>query len=521
MPRQTPYLQRRGDTLFFRIAVPGDLRQHIGWREVTKSLRTAEKDIAVPIALEYAALVKRVFIGVRAGMAEKNSKTLSELIVSAKHKLRLDEVREGHQEELEERDRTHRAELRQVKLEAEAEAMRRVLTGMQTSLVSTHSSELESPASPPPSGSRPTLSVVIRGFLSKYEKKNKPAMLKKHQPVLAMFLEIVGDKSLAEIRQADINSFFDLLDKLPPRWRDACRKHGLSIRQLAELDHDETIGPKTFEDTYIASIRPFLIAAKKDWQDQGFPLGLSTDGIEYLGEREQGESKQRAFKLAELQRLFEGPEMKVFANDPAQAHYFWLPLLGLFTGARVNEICQLNPQVDICQDSESDSWYFWITTETETDERVTKSVKTGDSRKVPIHSKLIELGFFAYLHRIKLAGAKLLFPEWQPVNRRASGEAEKWFRQLLRDTNLRDETPKECILGMHAFRHTLLTYGAMQKPPLSLFCVTGHVQDQMPIHATGSGKGYLTLSLLSPLRDRAMLLNQLDYGLNHVMPKLI
>ena len=81
---------------------------------------------------------------------------------------------------------------------------------------------------------------------------------------------------------------------------------------------------------------------------------------------------------------------------------------------------------------------------------------------------------------------------------------------------------------MHSFRHTLLTYGAKQETPfgsgnknaLSLFCITGHTQDEAPIHATGAGKGYLTLALLSPLTDKAALLNQLDYGMSFHKPAI-
>jgi integrase len=364
----------------------------------------------------------------------------------------------------------------------------------------------------------PTLKAVIDDFLDGYPQNKKPAMFKKHQAVLSMFLDVVGDKPVTELKQAHVNEFFKLLGRLPPRWSSQCKKRNLTVRELAELEFDITLGPKSLEDTYIASVRPFLIGAKKNWGDQGFPLGLTTDGTEYQGDREEDENKQRAFERKELSRLFEGDEMREFASDESTHHFYWLPHIGLFTGARVNEICQLNPQTDILQDDESGAWYFWITKETEADDRIRKSVKTGDSRKVPVHKKLIELGFIDYVQRMKKAGHKLIFPLWPPINRRASGSAEKWFRQFLRDTKLRDETPKANILGMHAFRFTLATYGAKQKPPLSLFCITGHAQDEAPIHATGAGKGYLTLSLLSPLDDRAELLNQLDYGIQFHQP---
>jgi hypothetical protein len=45
MPNHTPYLQRRGDTFSFRIAVPSHLLSLIGKREFTKSLQTTDKHL--------------------------------------------------------------------------------------------------------------------------------------------------------------------------------------------------------------------------------------------------------------------------------------------------------------------------------------------------------------------------------------------------------------------------------------------------------------------------------------------
>lgn len=58
----------------------------------------------------------------------------------------------------------------------------------------------------------------------------------------------------------------------------------------------------------------------------------------------------------ELRRLFEGEEMRSFAAQPELAHCYWLPLIGLYTGARVNEVCQLNPQIHIRK--EEGIWFF-------------------------------------------------------------------------------------------------------------------------------------------------------------------
>lgn len=522
MPFLAPYLQRRKETLFFRIGVPKDLRLLIGTREITRSLGNLSKRDALPIALECAAYIKRMFYELRSDIVPVDHDKLMKHLQQQKFEMRLGNQKLAYEEELDQQGIKHLQKIREMglksenqflKLQLENQTLRRDLAGFPATPRLDPLPTPESPAVAPGGGFVPTLKTVVDGFLGRYKKDQKPAMYKKHQPVLNMFLEVVGDKPVDQIKQADINDFFDLICRLPPRWADKCRRQKLTVRELAELEFDITLGPKTFEDTYIASIRPFLRSAKVNWADQRFPLGLTTDGIEYTGDREEGESKQRAFKRPELQRLFEGKEMGLFAADEGKAHFYWLSHIGLFTGARVNEICQLNPQTDILQDEESSVWYFWITADSDADSRIRKSVKTGDSRKVPIHKKLIELGILKYLDRVKSQGHKLLFPEWLPVNRRASGEAEKWFRQFLRDTSLRDETPGATILGMHAFRHSLLTYGAIQKPPLSLFCISGHAQDETPIRATGAGRGYIDLSLTSPLGDKSELLNKLDYGL--------
>lgn len=478
MPKFSPYLQRRGDTFSFRIAVPAKLHGVVGGREYTKTLGTTDKYIAIPLALEFAASAKRLF-GTLMGMNEEEQKRLMR---DAKHKVQLNELREQHDRDLFEQRLQSRKSTEVAVLKAENEILKGLVTNPSVFGAANRLVPAGTPSAPPEAAPVPMFSIVINNFLDKYPRVKNPAMFGKHQPVLMMLLDVIGDKPVNELRQADVNGFFALLEKLPPRWKDECRKLKISIRQLAETDHPVTLGPKSFDDTYKACVRAFLKVAKKDWQDQGFPTTITTDGIEYQGDREEGENKQRAFKAAELQRLFEGAEMKGFAADSAQSHCYWLPHIGLFTGARVNEICQLNPQADILQDSESGIWHFWITEETEGDDRIEKSTKNKESRrKVPIHSKLLELGILAYVEIVKVKGAKLLFPAWKPSRGKASGEGEKWFRQLIRNIGLRDETPFAKVVGMHAFRHTLLNRASNTNPPIDATSITGHAGEKSSI----------------------------------------
>ena len=207
MSSQAPYLQRRGDTLFFRIAVPPDLRPLIGWREITKALRTSKKACAIPMALEYAAFAKRVFTELRTEMAasdeinpteeqlqavvsaledderhrERSSARLLEIVARARQKIGLDLLRDQHQDELIEQRKRHLRELEQVKLQAVNDALRGVLAGCQAPLVTTSlfssdnapTAPAAAPVATPAPVAAPVRSFeyVITDFLDKYKKR--------------------------------------------------------------------------------------------------------------------------------------------------------------------------------------------------------------------------------------------------------------------------------------------------------------------------------------------------------------
>ena len=150
--------------------------------------------------------------------------------------------------------------------------------------------------------------------------------------------------------------------------------------------------------------------------------------------------------------------MKQYASDKSTAHYCWLPLIGLHTGARINEICQLNPMVDIAQDANSGIHYFHFTNDSESAFGGDKSIKNKSSKRVvPIHSKLIQMGFLDYVQRMRNQESKILFPAWQPRNGKASANATKWFVRYIQSIGLRDDTDGARLGGFHAFRHCFVT----------------------------------------------------------------
>ena len=364
----------------------------------------------------------------------------------------------------------------------------------------------------------PMLSEVAAAYLKHFEKREKAAMLVKVRTSMPLLLDIVGDKPIGSLNQDDLNDFFDVIQHLPPRWKDVCRQQNISARELAKLASGE-MSKGTFDGTYLAVMTPFVRYCRLKWQVRGWPMDLTTEGVEYMGSRKDPENGQRPFKQTELARLFGGAEMAIFARNADQAHQYWLPTVALFTGARVNELCQLNPQCDIRQDVESKRWFLDITDESAAHKAIKKTVKTpGSKRKVPIHPQLIELGFLQYVEYVKKQGHMLLFPGFPPSVGKASPKAAEWFIDFLRELGLRDETPKARLVGMHAFRSTLMRR-AMVMRVVGIESITGHTNKVNKLESVVEGQveGERSEVVVGyqgdlPLDQKADILDRIHYG---------
>ena len=362
-------------------------------------------------------------------------------------------------------------------------------------------------ATPPPPAKQPSsvllVSTLADWFLGRQDKS--APMYRKHKQAVGLFAETFGSRPVDYLKQVDIESFCEMICRLPPRWAKE-RKGGKSASEIAAQDWPKCITETTFNKTYKASLSIFLKDCAHVYGDAGFPRHLSVTRTPYTGSRPGGEDKQRALKPDELKRLYEGPEYAAFAEDPELAHCYWLPLVGLYTGARVNEVCQLNPQCDIQE--EGGVWFFNITEDSDADERITKRVKnTPSQRRVPIHSQLLALGFLSYAERVKEQGHSLLFPKWHPKAGKASGKAREWFSDWLREIGLRDETPGKCITGFHCFRHTFMTKAANTPGlPWPIENITGH---STVVHSKDA-EGYKGGELMLPNKVRILELITFD-----------
>lgn len=359
---------------------------------------------------------------------------------------------------------------------------------------------------PVPSQGVLQLSAAIEEFLANLPPEKRSAN-EKHGFVLPAFLEVVGDMRITELRQSHVKDFLLTVQKLPPRWSELRKKDKKSIRALASQKWDETLALSTYEGTYCSSLRTFIKRGVADWQDVGFPTTLTTN-ISYLGTRTKVERKQRALRTHEIQSIFFNSRMEKIVRSPEKVHKFWLLAIELYTGARVREICQINPQHDW---GEKDGiWWLRITDEAgdKPDPSVIKSVKTGKPRTIPMHAELVRIGLPGYLESLKKKGARRLFPSWAPTQGDAGAAPGKWVANYLRAIGIHGVANElgNAVRGSHTFRHTLLTHG--RKNGVYLRCISGHKEKS----DNEVADGYEDETMLVTLADMAVRLRELDYG---------
>lgn len=202
------------------------------------------------------------------------------------------------------------------------------------------------------------------------------------------------------------------------------------------------------------------------------------------------------FSSADVEAIFSGYIYQgALPSDRTKAYpfWFWLPLVAYFTGARTNEIAQLDtadirtidghPCFDFCPD---DPKAFEA-----------KRVKTEEARQVPIHPRLIELGFLDYVESQKKDRQKKLFGDGlaylPPRNEEVDHNKEGWAKSAGKFFN---EGPKGYLvaIGVHkahdgkslySFRHTLETNlrnarrdGKLNAEQHIIDSITGHVAEK-------------------------------------------
>lgn len=308
-------------------------------------------------------------------------------------------------------------------------------------------------------------SVIDHHFSQREARKTNLHSVNQERDTLRLFLEICGDRPFQEYNRADIVDFLATLRRLPAiRGRSPADK-AMSVVDIiarANASGAERISEGTIK-RHLSALTQFFATARDGsqitrghmeeiLQDHGFKRGKTAA-------REQREQ----WTSDELVKLFASPwwsgrRSKAKHTEPGglieRDHRFWLPLLALFHGARLEELADLYSR-DIKRDVASGIWAIHIQPSEGNPESGRRTLKNVSAKRViPIHPEIIRMGFLGYVRQIAPRDDDPLFPELEPqgVSRRRGARFTRDFIYYRQKVGLYQKGK-----GMHSFRHTVET----------------------------------------------------------------
>lgn len=272
------------------------------------------------------------------------------------------------------------------------------------------------------------------------------------------FIEVMGDLPIAQINKNVVSDYISFETRLPPQRRKSPKYRDLSIPQLLELEGIET------QSILNVNKRISKMSVFANWcVRQGF-INESPFKDMQLSIKKNKSSGREPFNAKDLRRILaketflkwtvgfhhkhnpshnetgwfpKGKENwgttiksstrnKTLPAQPSgaknQMPYYWIFPLGILSGLRTNEMCQLR-----CSDVRKENRIWMIHVE-DTEDTNVKSV--AGIRKVPVHPQLIKLGFIEYIAKQRRKKKERIF--WELTKSR-----DGYIKQISRHYNER------------------------------------------------------------------------------------
>ncbi|MEZ9651801.1 site-specific integrase [Vibrio lentus] len=314
--------------------------------------------------------------------------------------------------------------------------------------------------------------IGLKEFKILYEfcqyKKHKNVSIKTIEDQMNMICKMVSiiDKKINEWTKKDALDVYYKIYKMPDtRSVNSIDKNKrLSDFFNQGLDDYKTITISTANKRfgYLKSYFEWLV-------DDGYLKRNLIKNLKPLIDRDKDNVKRKAYLEKDLRVVFSD---NVF-NDKiyCSSYKYWIPIIATLMGMRQNEIAQLFKRDIIIEDG------IWAISIMEGGDG--QKVKNKNSiRKIPIHRKLIDLGFLDFVNSID-EGQLFKELKWCKKNN-YSRYVSRWFSKKKKDWGYGEE------YNFHSFRHYLTNEMKQNGEKLCIASeITGHGYDSVAYERYG------------------------------------
>ena len=439
MPKTPRLYRNRFGVYYLRHVLPKLEQAQLGKREIWRSLKTKDADLARCYALSYALDLSKHAIGMSkkpnfTDILEKTTTPLKASVgdVVLDFNLSVPEEAQAYERFLASRtaaaepteaqrsqwrardlDRLRESENEFNRLERESLAIREKSNKPKTPLFSTAAKNYE---------------TFVKGS------HLDPRTLEKYLPQIERFQQFIGENTHLE----------DITDTVFQNWQ-------LHLAAGDPIKKRKPLSNKTIDGYTNALNNVFSLARKADRT-----LHNPAEGKMLVKKKDKSKSPVRPFLPEELKQIF-NPERMNKLRHPID---FWPPILGVFTGARISHLSQL--RLGDIQRVDGN-----LVLSIHNDREGMRLKNEASRRLVPIHPTVLNLGFVDYVEDVRAltdaSDLTLLFP-FLVKNKQGYGDLpSKHFSAVLKD--LKDvknkplinfyEDAKRIKKSFHSLRHTV------------------------------------------------------------------
>lgn len=309
-------------------------------------------------------------------------------------------------------------------------------------------------------------SLHFGGLIKEFEERqiregawsNPRTLITMHARLEGLAEIIGGHRSIETLTRAEFNALRDLLRGYPKNRHRLRVTRNQSLSKLIQDGKFEPINARTAKKFFELARAVIGYAHDQGYLKENITAGLtfSTKGAD--------SPRKRTYSPGQVEKLLAGPVYSL--TEPPRwrldDYRFWLPILGLYSGARLSELCQLRLG-DIRE--ELGVWVISIS------RSGARQLKTADSeRLVPLHTVILDAGFLDFhQQRLIAVGNDLTAPLFENI--RTYGDlspghiASRWFLGSSKDSKgylglcgLSDDA-----LTFHGLRHTFINQFRRQK----------------------------------------------------------
>jgi len=304
----------------------------------------------------------------------------------------------------------------------------------------------------------PLFSKIYPDFLENMKtNKRRTGTIGASKDAFTLLIDIIGDRQVGDYTFGDARDFRNTLSQLPanrkknPKYRDKNLKGILSM----DIPISDRITQTTQKhiNSKITGFWNYLIDEYPDFVG----TNVFRKKSQQTSSTKQKDRKE-SFTDDDIHLIFNPRTFlpSIFENQYSniQYPYYWVVILGCFTGARIEELCMMRVKDIIKIDG---VWVYRIREEGEYGDEETRVKNSYSERDIPIHPVLIDnLGFIKYVKKMEKIGHERVFHELTKKGSKFQKNVGVFFNdRYLKKIGVKDGVRK---VSFHSFRHSVETH---------------------------------------------------------------